>query len=55
MKITKSKINKAEEMLEQEWDHLKITEDLYGEESEIYKRTLARWSGMQQMFDLLTN
>lgn len=53
--ITKKKINKAEKMLEQKWNNLKIMEDLYGEESEIYKRNLARWSSMQQMFDLLTN
>lgn len=54
MKITKSKINKAEKMLEQKWNSLKITEDLSGEESEIYKRKLARWASMLEMFELLT-
>jgi hypothetical protein len=54
MKITKSKINKAEKMLQRSWDNLKLFEEHYGLESEVYKRNLARWASLDEMFELLT-
>ena len=54
MKITKSKINKAEKMLQRHWDNLKLFEEQFGVKSEIYKRNLARWASLDEMFKLLT-